>query len=218
MSSSNRTQLRHGQKEDPDMSEWYDQMEVTVPAGEYGSCRIEKFEVTGKELASFQYILQGRGCHPGWYTKMFRNDHLWMSDTTAERRDHITPALEIRNRGGRILIGGLGLGMIVNFALLQPNVEHVDVVEVDNDVMMLVAPHYMAMAAFYRKSIRFHNEDMFEIKWPRGTRWSVAWFDIWQDINSDNLNQMTKLRRSYAQRSDWNGCWAQAQAKRRRGY
>lgn len=186
----------------------YNDMAVEVPEGTHGSVTVERFTVERNSLENMRLAFQGgRDCLPGTYTRLMRGNYLWMSDTTAERHDHLWPAMEIAQRGGRVLIGGLGLGMIVRVALLTPEVTHVDVVEIDPDVVALVGPHYEELAAEHGKTLTIHQADVYELKWPPGTRWEVAWFDVWPDLCTDNLEQMAKLRRSYGRRTDWNDCW-----------
>lgn len=210
----------------------YDLMACDVPEGTYGTVAVERFEMEKDSPGQLHASLRGRGCLPGTYTRLMRNGRLWMSDTTAERRDHISPAAEIQRAGrdadrlgpARILIGGLGLGMIVRVALLTPDVGHVDVVEIDPDVIALVGPHYQAMAAENGVELTIHQADVYEIKWPPNTRWSVAWFDVWPDLCTDNLASMAKLRRSYGRRAGWVECWGrhmllrQREQERRRGW
>lgn len=193
-----------------------DDMAVDVPEGEHGACRVEKFEIGRHDI---QNVTEGaRSAFPGMYTKLTRGGTLWMSDTTAERRDHIMPAIEIDRRGGRMLIGGLGLGMILRVALLTPSVTHVDVIEINEDVIALVGPHYEQMAAENDVELVVHHADMYEIKWEKGTRWNVGWFDIWPDLCEDNLVEMGRLGRSYGRRCNWTGYWGKEllQAERRR--
>lgn len=194
-----------------------DLMQVDIPEGVHGSVAVERFEVERSSIANLHLALHGaRDALPGTYTKLTRNGRLWMSDTTAERRDHHEPAHQIRQRGGRVLIGGLGLGMIVNVALRTDGVEHVDVVEIDPDVIVLVGPHYERVAQERGVGFKIHQADMYQITWPAGTRWDVAWFDIWPDLCTDNLKQMAKLRRSYGRRTGWNDCWGRHQLLRYR--
>lgn len=193
-----------------------DEMKVDLPEGEFGSCEIRKFTVERDSLQNM--MLGARYCQPGEYTRLDRNGRLWMSDTTAERSDHLGAAWEIERRGGRVLVGGLGLGCILRPAIFTPEVTHIDVVEIDPDVIGLVGPHYEKLAAEHGKTITIHNDDLYEKKWPTGTHWNVAWFDIWADLCEDNLESMGKLNRSYARRTDWKGCWGQEllKAQRRR--
>lgn len=184
---------------------------VDVPEGEHGSVRIERFEVPKNSIESLRLAMSGRGCPPGTYTKMLRNGRLWMSDTPAEQRDHMAVDWEIQRRGGRVLVMGLGLGMIVHRALQHDKVEHVDVVEIDPDVAALVGPHYEKSGR-----VTVHVGDAFAMKWPAGTRWSVAWHDVWPDLTEDNLPEMARLARSYGRRVDWQGFWGKEEILRHR--
>ena len=180
-------------------------MAVDVPEGGHGAVTVERFTIGTDDFQNFR--MGGRAARPGTYTMLCRKGELWMSDTTAERMDHFEAAREIDARGGRILIGGLGLGMILRVALLTPKVAHIDVVEIDPDVIALVGPHYQAMAAARGKSLSIIQADLTTVKWPPQTRWDVAWFDIWPDLCTDALDSMAALRRSYGRRADWCECW-----------
>jgi hypothetical protein len=180
----------------------YDDWKVSVPVGSKGDIEVRKFEVPEHSMENLRLSMQGRAALPGEYTSLHRKGRLWMSDTTAEVRDHMGVDRQIRDRGGRILVMGLGLGMIVNRALQRDNVEHVDVVEIDPDVAALVGPHYEGPRC------TIHVADAYEIKWPPNTRWTVAWHDIWANMCEDNLPEMARLARSYGRRVDWQGFWA----------
>lgn len=190
-----------------------DDMLVDVPEGEHGTCSVRRFTVERDSIENLRQSLHGRGCQPGTYTGLYRGNGLWMSDTTAERRDHINAALRISGglHGGtpaeRVLIGGLGLGCILRVALLTPGVQHVDVVELDADVLALVGPHYQAMAEANGTDLVLHHADLFDQRWAPGTHWNVAWFDIWQHLCTDDLDDHARLARSYARRTDWYACW-----------
>lgn len=186
---------------------YYGDMVVEVPEGVSGNVEVRRFEVTGREIEAMRLALEGRCVRPGIYTALMRAGTLWMSDTPAERRDHYAPAALIDRLGGDVLIGGLGLGMLLRFALLTPGVQGVDVVEIDPDVIALVGPHYEAMAQQRGKRLTLHHADVMDVRFPRGQRWSVAWFDIWPERCSDNLSQMAALRRRYRHRTEWVDCW-----------
>jgi spermidine synthase len=110
---------------------------------------------------------------------------------------------EIRRRGGRVLIHGLGLGMIVKFALAQANVTHVDVVELERDVINLVGRHYED------ERLTIHHGDAMKYEWPPEAGWSVVWHDIWGDFQPGNLEEMDFLHRRFAARCEWQGSWSQ---------
>jgi hypothetical protein len=185
---------------------------VDIPEGVSGTVSVRRFEVTEEaaKLERLRSIIggRGRGVPAGWYTGLFRNGGLWMSDTPDEMMDHWSVCREIERRGGRVLIMGMGIGMLVKYALSLPNVEHVDVVEIDPDVIALVGPTYAG------ERCTIHEADAYEVKWPVGTRWDVVWHDVWQNVCGDNAPEMTRLKRSYARRADWQGCWVEAEVRR----
>lgn len=182
---------------------------VLIPEGSSGDVSVKRFEV-GEEY-SIRYFFGGRDITPGQYTKLTRNGHLWMSDTRAEFNDLRRFISRAKTLGGRVLINGLGLGMIVGHLLECEKIEHIDVVEIDEDVVKLVAP------AFRDERVSIHLGDAFEFKWPKGTRWNSAWHDIWPDIRIDDLKEHEKLNRKYGRRVDYQECWMHQTLLRYRG-
>jgi len=185
---------------------------VTVPEGELDGARVARFEIPEQSLENLRMRLRGRGATPGWYTGLWIDGQLWMSDTNAEWYDHLKAVYRIGELDTkRVLINGLGIGMVVKAALDEPHVEHVDVVEHDERVAKLIGPHYATDPRFH-----LHVADAYTIDWPKGTRWDVAWHDIWPTISDDNLSLMSKLHRKYGRRVDWQGSWSQDQLRRLR--
>lgn len=183
----------------------YDTMTVTVPEGELDGLRVEKFTVLDQSVENFRNSLDGRGTKPGTYTKLCTGTTLWMSDTDAEKRDHFEAVRKFNDPWcERVLINGLGLGMVLSAALSLDDIEHVDVVEKDERVIQLVGSHYTKDSR-----VTIHHADAYEQakKWPAGTSWDVAWHDIWPSLCTDNLKDMTRLHRSYGRRVQWQGSW-----------
>ncbi len=205
----------------PAWTELITSLQVDVPEGELDGIKVERFEVVRDSPEYVITVLKDgwRAPHPGVYTRLIRDGLLWMSDTTAERHDHYEPLLHMwRSDARRVLINGLGLGIIVNAALALPSVEHIDVVEIDERVVKLIGQHYAR-----DPRVTIHVADAYEQTklWPRGTRWDVGWSDIWPDLNEDNLPLMERLNRSYGGRCSWHKCWGQKlimQESRRRGW
>jgi spermidine synthase len=191
-----------------------DAMTVTVPEGSIGTLRVERFTIERDDFGNFlQGMKHGRSTRPGTYTALKDGGRIWMSDTDAEKRDHMEAIHQIRSwQAKRVLINGLGLGMVLAAALTFEHVEHVDVVEIDERVIELVGPHYAG------PRVTIHHADAYEQakKWPAGTRWDVAWHDIWPHLCTDNLPQMARLHRSYGRRVDWQGSWGKALCERQR--
>jgi hypothetical protein len=183
-----------------------DDHRVTVPEGELDGLRVERFELTRSQAAIASLRAgPGRALLPGTHTRLMDGDKLWMSDTHGELYDHTIAICHIQNIGTRrVLINGLGLGMVVKAALDCEHVEHVDVVEIDPRVVALVGPHYQA-----DPRVTIHTADAIEqtSKWPPNTRWDVAWHDIWPEINEANRPDMRRLHGSYGRRVGWQGSW-----------
>ena len=188
---------------------------VSIPEGRHGRAEVHRFTIGPNDLANaMAAIKHGRGTAPGTYTALSINGRLWMTDTDAEWRDHLDAVLRIRRPATRrVLVNGLGIGMVVQAALDCPHVERVDVVEIDPDVVALVGPHYAA-----DPRVTIHEADAYTIKWPTGTRWDVAWHDLWEGISEDNLPGMGRLHRRYGGRVGWQGSWCKERilANRRR--
>lgn len=185
-----------------------DRMKVTVPEGENDGMIVKRFTVTEEDMRgvrAYRLAIAGRSIRPGTYTKLTDDGHFWMSDTPAERRDHVPAVNKIESlQAKRILINGLGLGMVLQAALSFDHVEHVDVVEIDKRVIDLVGPHYTK-----DPRVTIHHADAFEQarQWPKGSRWDVVWSDIWPTINTDDLPDHFKLAYTYGRRSSWHGAW-----------
>jgi hypothetical protein len=129
---------------------------------------------------------------------------LWMSDTKAEIMEHYPLFNQIvEQRARRMLINGLGLGLAVHGALQFPWVEHIDVVEINNELVSGIAP------LINSDKVAYHIGNAFSIKLHAEPKWDLAWHDIWPQINGDNVPQMDRLRRKYEFRTRWQGCWQQ---------
>lgn len=183
---------------------WYETMTVDLPECEQDGLTVERFTIERNSLANFR--LGSRATRPGTYTALKLNGRLWMSDTDAEKHDHIEAVFKMAGlQARRVLINGLGLGMVLKAALAMEHVEHIDVVELDERVIKLVGAHYAK-----DPRVQIHHADAYEqtTRWPKGTRWDVGWSDIWPDICTDNLENMARLRRSYGRRTKWHDCWS----------
>jgi len=172
--------------------------------------KVERFEVKpedemdfGQWLSHLMHESVGRGCPPGIYTGLRVDDVLWMSDTPAERKDHLEPvAASGMFPNGTGLVNGLGLGCVVG-AMLD-SLEHVDVVEKDDRIIDTVGEWYRDT---YGDRITIHHADALAKRWPRGQYWSVVWHDIWPKLSPENLPEMATLHRRFARRSAWQGSW-----------
>lgn len=99
-----------------------------------------------------------------------------MEDTPNELRRHLPILTRAR---GCVLVTGLGLGCVLRGLLSKPEVDHVDVVEIDPHVLELVAGEFAG-----NPRVTIHRGDSETIAWPAGTRWDYAWHDAWVENGS----------------------------------
>lgn len=186
-----------------------DNCQVSVPEGKKGCWSVEKFEISESEARFASINCHGRPVSPGCYTRLLRNGSLVMSDTPMEISDHLS---FIYRAKGHVLINGLGLGMCLQAVLENPEVTKATVIEISQDVIDLVAPHYQNK---YGDRVEIICADAFEWKPPKGAQYGAIWHDIFDGICSDNLPSMTKLKRKYARKCQWQGCWGREQIRGR---
>ena len=191
------------------MKSW-EEYRVEVPEGQAGDWSIARFTVPdAPTIQNLRYAMHGMmTVPPGVYTRLMRKGD-WepmMSDTPAEIASHLGAIYKAK---GRVLLNGLGLGMVLKAILAKPDVLSVDVVEIDPDVASLVWPTYAADPRAH-----LHIADALSITWPREQRWDVAWHDIWPNICSDNWPTMKQLQRRYASKTDWQDSWQRPWVRR----
>lgn len=188
---------------------WFEQYKVDLEDGEVDGMKIDHFEIEEHSIHNVHYMLEGRAVAAGRYTRLSEKGTLWMTDTPAEISDLYEVFRRFnRDTVKRVLVNGLGIGMVVKAALLHDHIESVDVVELDPRVVKLVS------SQMKDPRIHIHTGDAYTIKWPVGTRWDVAWHDVWPTICGDNAEGMARLNRRYGRRVSWQGCWVEEEVKR----
>jgi hypothetical protein len=126
--------------------------------------------------------------YDGTYVRLHINGELMMSDTAMER---ITNKEFIYEAKGRVLVAGLGVGLILQAILDKPEVTEVVVVEKYQDVIDLVAER------FAHPKLHIVCADIFEYELPKGEKFDTIYFDIWATISLENLDEMRKLHAKY---------------------
>lgn len=187
-------------------------MQVSLPEGESGEVRLATFTVAPEHRFGevLSMMKTGRGVPAGTYTALYRRGGLWMSDTPDERNDHLPFVHGVYERGdSRILVGGLGLGMVISALLTVDSVIHIDVIEIDPDVIALVGPTLTERATAAGKSLTIVQGDCMDPRalFPTGTTWDAAWIDIWRDLCTDNLAEMSTISRRLARRCPVREFW-----------
>ncbi len=111
-----------------------------------------------------------------------------MQDSDAEYNEH---QWLWENAKGDVLIGGLGLGMVHQPLIDNPEVTSVTVVEISQDVIDLVWPHCAKDDSF-----TLVKADMESWEVPEGQTWDIAWFDTWISDNPLSISEYKELMAS----------------------
>lgn len=111
-----------------------------------------------------------------------------MEDTARELSRHLPIWLAAH---GHILITGLGLGCVVRTLLAKPEVEHIDVVEIDRNILKVVGAEFAN-----NPKVALHLGDALKVKFPSETRWDFAWHDLYtdDDIHLQRIHAQLMLR------------------------
>lgn len=173
-----------------------------VPNGSSGNWSIEEFEAD-EFWYRISLMKSGRGVPPGKYKRLCRGRSVIMSNTPDEIRDFMP---FVHRAEGRILVNGLGLGVVLTALLAKTEVTAVIVVEQSADVISLIAPY------FNDSRLTIINADSYQYI-PEG-RFDYVWHDIWDNICSDNLPQMAKLHRKYARKTNWQESWCKRECQK----
>jgi spermidine synthase len=131
-----------------------------------------------------------------------------MSDTRLEQSTNREVVSQAR---GDVLIAGLGIGFILVPILKKNEVTSITVVEKHQDVIDLVGPR------FNDPRLTILQGDILTWRPPKGSTYSTIYFDIWPNICSDNLTEMTRLERRFKprlQKNGWMGSWAKVLCRR----
>lgn len=111
----------------------------------------------------------------------------WMSDVWMERD---SSRATLRAARGDVLLVGLGIGMVAVATCEKREVSSVTVLEIEPDVIRLVAPHIA------HRKLRIVQADGW--KPPlRGRRFDMICVDIWHDLCVDNWADIKMLCRKY---------------------
>lgn len=131
-------------------------------------------------------------------------ERVWMTDEPQELRQAAEWIVSAQPHG-RVLVGGLGLGVVASWLAQRPAVTQVLVVERSPEVVRLVQPHqrgYDVLTADIHQYVRTTTE------WP----WDFAFLDTWQGTNERTWwEEVMPLRRTIANRFGRRrvACWAE---------
>lgn len=121
-----------------------------------------------------------------------------MDDSDRELRRHIAAVLAA---SGRVLKTGLGFGCFVRMCLLKPNVEHIDVIEIDREIIDHFGKEFEG-----NPRVTIHHADAFDFPLD-GRQWNLAWHDIYCEGNDGLQTLHAGLMKRYRDHCDQQGAW-----------
>ena len=153
---------------------------LDIPAGKSGDAEVvretkpagETFKLNSLRTAFFG---QKGGSvtfnHPTVWHQLLIDGGRMMSDWPIEHKQHMECLKGMR---GRVLVGGLGLGLAATILTKRKSITQVVVVEVSQDVIDLVAPH---IAGGKQEVVK---ADLLQwLKDYQGPKFDYAFYDIW---------------------------------------
>ena len=165
---------------------------VRVKHAESPKYLIEEFSVTEADSFYFNQRCQAQNLsaqciRPGIYVHLLdkQKDEVVMSNIPAEIYDHT----EICQKSyGRVLICGLGLGMILHQLCRNDHISEVVVVEKESEIIDMIAP------AFPEGKVTILQGDAFLPDECGITgQFDTMFFDIWNNITSQTYSEMQTL-------------------------
>lgn len=121
-----------------------------------------------------------------------------MDDSDIELSRHLEA---VNQAHGRVLKTGLGMGCFVRMCLTKPDVEHIDVVEINDRIIA----HFGAEFAGNPR-VTIHHTDAFEFPTSRGP-WDFAWHDIYCEGNDGLQALHVKLIKRFNRHAKKQGAW-----------
>jgi len=172
-----------------------------------GEFAIRKAEIPRKTLLRFYNPIQGRFNHrlttdPIPIVKLVEGSAIWMTDDPSERNSLLFPSTLAK---GKVLIGGLGLGLLPTMLLRNEKVTSVDIVELYDEVINLVFGQLNFPSNY--KVIKNDIRDYLKL----GEKYDFIHIDIWPDIISPmkEIDEMIELARNSLNPGGRIHCWLQ---------
>ena len=164
-----------------------------LPPGKEGTAEVTHFVISNEEagIHNLRCAMQPRMgrthmVEPGTYVRLTIGGQLFMSDTQMERR---TSYAAVQAARGRVLVGGLGVGMVAHALADKPDVKEILILENDPDVIKLVQPSLPARVSVL-------EADVYTYRSMRS--FDFIFFDIWPNFAPDQIKKdSVKLRRRY---------------------
>lgn len=185
----------------------YANMAEILKDGKSGDYELSHFEIGENNLYA---MFHGIPC--GKFVRLIHRGEVVMSDTDMEKR---TNANFVRNAHGKVLIGGLGIGLILLAIQDKPEVEKIVVVEKHREVIDLVKDQLPL-----NEKVEVVNADVW--KYTPAEKFNTIYMDIWNYINTDvyrdSMKPLIARYRKFLVPKQEDGnrfidCWCRKEAK-----
>lgn len=185
----------------------YANMAEILIDGKSGDFELSHFEIGENNLYA---LFHGIPC--GKFVRLIHKGEVVMSDTDMEKR---TNANFVRNAHGKVLIGGLGIGLILLAIQDKPEVEKIVVVEKYKEVIELVKDRLPI-----NEKVEVVNADVWE--YTPAEIFNTIYMDIWNYINTDVYRYSMKpliarYRKFFVPKQEDSNrfidCWCRKEAK-----
>lgn len=115
------------------------------------------------------------------FLDVFFPPRAWMTDTLVERSMMMLAAREAK---GKVLVGGLGLGIYPQITLLLKRpVSSITIVETNQEVIDLVAPCVLKFAESYSVPVRIVPDTIENFMQQTDERFDTIYLDTWGDLH-----------------------------------
>ena len=111
-----------------------------------------------------------------------------MEDSLNELRRHL-PIMLVAH--GHVLITGLGMGCVVRGLLTIDEVDHIDVIEMDDIIIGVIGDEFEG-----DPRVTLHHMDALDFN-PAGHQWDYAWHDLWYE--EEHEHKSLKLHQAHIQ-------------------
>lgn len=151
--------------------------------------KIGEYRVAHKTYQpEFRFDMLGRGGYVRFDSKivlrmLFHKDMLWMSDSPSEIEDMERLAERVN---GKVLVAGLGMGLLTEILARNPEVHAADVIEISPEIVEMVSP-------FLSGKVSVAVADFREWLEQADGDYDAVILDIWSELNLDDLNDRFDL-------------------------
>lgn len=173
---------------------------------QFGLWTIQRLEAGGQLISRTERAMHVERCGFPDYTLLRRmteatmhvEGEIVMEDSASELRKHLPIWMAAH---GRVLVTGLGLGCVVRGLLAKPEVDQVDVVEIDPGI------HRVVGYEFHKNPrVRMYLANALEVDF-RDAKFDFAWHDLW--VDGPNLQLLhAQLLIKYRSCCGPQGAWA----------